>query len=163
MTVKVLPLVTSCKGCPNRHSNECALVNERIADMHTVAPFCPLPDYPSHLIAQMETTISALSDPNKYGFSRMILAFIATKLTLNLSADGRSLVIPTTDDRQIRFDPEYVTKCETVPGLDIEFRFADGTFRLTPDTNPPTLSEAVMATIEGEQKQLWHPLGIVPP
>jgi len=154
---KVLGQVTSCGECPNHgyYSGSvyrCRLVDEAVLDKSIVAPFCPLPDYPSRTIAQMQTTILALREPLKYGFGMMLMSHIAAKLKLDLHAHGSGLTIPFKDmgkDREVYLGLDYIQGIETRP-FEITFISGGSIFKLSPDIKPPLLHEA--ADKEGK---LW--------
>jgi len=147
--LKVLGTVDSCGECPNYGYysggvHRCGLVDEAVLDKTTVAPFCPLPDYPSRIIAQMQTTILGLREPNKYGLGFALLTHIATKLKLDLHANGSGLTISFKDmgkDRKVYLGLDYIRGIEVRP-FEITFTSESGTFKLSPDTNPPLLREA---------------------
>lgn len=146
---KVLGNVTSCGRCPNYlyYSGgvyRCSLVDEAVLDKSIIAPFCPLPDYPSRTIAEMQTTILGLREPLKYGFGLALMTHIATKLKLNLSVSGSGIAIPFKDmngDRQVYLMIDYIREV-TVRPFEVAFQSGDGIFKLSPDTNPPLLYEA---------------------
>jgi hypothetical protein len=159
---KVLGQVTSCGECPNYSYysggvHRCSLVEEAVLDKTIVAPFCPLPDYPSRTIAQMHITILGLREPLKYGFGLALMTHIAAKLKLDLHANGLGLTIPFKDmgkDREVYLGVDYIRDIEVRP-FEITFTSGKSIFKLSPDSDPPLLREA--ADKEGKQ---WshHPL-----
>lgn len=152
---KVLALVASCKECPNHSyysggSHRCTLVDQAILDLTTVAPFCPLSDYPARVIVEMERTILALRDPHRYGFGLTLLTHIATKLKLNLHANGLGLTISLPKGpREVYLGLDYVTGINPRP-FEIAFTSGESKFRLTPDSSPPVLCEAT-----DKEGKLW--------
>lgn len=143
---KVIGLTTSCGACPNyqyysggRH--QCALVGEIVRDKSAVAPFCPLPDFPSHALAQMEQTIRSLRDPYANAFGLTLMTHVAAKLKLNLNPDGMSLTIPFKDgakSRQVEFCFAEVRELKVFP-FELVFERGEEVFRLLPDENSPAL------------------------
>lgn len=156
-TPKVLGQVSSCGECPNRvyysgGVHHCRLVDEAVHDKSVVAPFCPLPDYPSRTLAQMQTTILGLREPFKYGFGMALMTHVANKLKLNLHANGSGLTIPFKDmgkDREVYLGLDYIRHIEIRP-FEITFLSGESVFKLAPDNETPLLREA--ADKEGK---LW--------
>ena len=148
-TPKVLGTVASCSECPNYvyysgGVHRCTLVEETVSDKSIIAPFCPLPDYPSRTIAQMQTTILGLREPLKYGFEVALMTHIATKLKLDLHANGSGLTIPFKDtgkDREVYLRLDYILDIEVRP-FKITFMSGESIFELSTDTDPPLLREA---------------------
>ncbi|MDB5264555.1 MAG: hypothetical protein JWN64_126 [Parcubacteria group bacterium] len=132
-------------------------MDEVVLDKTIVAPFCPLTDYPSHVIAGMQKTILDLREPNKPVFVLTLLSHVATKLNLNLEANGRGIVIPFKDrdeDRRVYMAFDYITEITLSPFM-VAFIYGDKRFKLFPDYEPPVLEEAA-GKIEGmEDKDLW--------
>lgn len=143
MSQKILALVTACKSCPNYHYDsggryKCGLADEHIIDANRVASFCPLADFPSRTIAQLERTVFALQNPGQYGFEYMLLAHCATKLRALFSSDGSSLQIPLRDETFVSLRFDHITKVETYPAT-LYFNHDDSQYKLHPDTDPPKL------------------------
>jgi hypothetical protein len=146
---KVVDTVTSCSHCPHYsydsgNVNRCSLVGEVVRDKTIVAPFCPLPDYPSRLIAEMQMTIAGLRDPLKYSFGLTLLTYVANRLKLNLHANGSGIIIPFKDmkkDREAYLGLDLIRGIELRP-FEITFLSSDGDFKLAPDGDPPLLREA---------------------
>lgn len=146
---KVLGLVSSCGECPNCDYNsggasQCRLIGERIRDKTIVAPFCPLPDYPSRSIAEMEITIVGLRKQFALGFGLTLMTHIATKLKLNMHTNGSGLRIPFRDmgkDREAFLELSCICHIGIQP---FAVTFLDGNkkFKLLPDTKPSLLYEA---------------------
>ena len=157
---KVLALVTSCKDCSNHQYQECRLAGAPVIDSSVVAPFCPLPDYPSLVIAGMERTIKDLREPNKPALALALLSHIATKLKLNLEADGRGVIIRFRDgneDREVYVGFDYITDI-SLSSSAVSFLSPDRRrFKLRPDAQPPILEEAEEREVPGlEGKDLWR-------
>lgn len=151
MVRKILGMTDSCKECANRayysgRMHVCRLVDEVIhaAHEHEVAPFCPLPDYPSKTIAGQQATIFGLREPHAGSLGLMLLTHIATKLNLALEPSACGVTIPFKDmkkDREAYLGLEYIS--EIAPWhYAITFRWGDRIFRLHPDADPPVLEEA---------------------
>jgi hypothetical protein len=155
---KILGQVTSCGVCPHRtyysgSIHRCALVDEDIINDSVVAPFCPLPDYPSDKLAQMQKTIEALREPLKYSFGMAVLTHIAAKLKLNLSAKNAGITIPFKDGTQ---DRKVFLEIGCVTGIDartseVTFTNDGKVFKLNIDGREPLLREA-----QDEKGMLWH-------
>lgn len=156
---KVLGLVTCCEEC--RHYTydsggvyQCDLVGEPVTDYSAIAPFCPLSDYPSRLLAQMQRTIWALREPQSGVFGTLLMTHVATRLKLNLHANGSGVTILLKDrgqDREVHLQLDYIQEVRVQP-LEITFMSlsGDGTFKLLPDTNPPLLRES------DKEGKLWR-------
>ncbi len=124
--------------------DSCNLNGQRIPDQRTIPVWCPLPDPPSRLIADMEATIRGLREQAKLPFSTAVLSLIATRLGTNIRSDMRginlvlekgevvmleydSLVIEDAHHGLVRFDyqgmnyrlqlgADYITKEVELPG-----------------------------------------------
>lgn len=161
-TPKVLTLVRSCGSCPHHvyysgGAFECALTGEIVQRKDTIAPFCPLADYPSRAIAEMETTIRAQQDSYQYGLAVTLISHVASKLGRRLHARGDSLDIPLEDGTAVSLHAaciESVAPWESV----VTFKHRDDTYQLHPDSTPPRLYRALPKE-EGEE-QLYEMLDI---
>jgi hypothetical protein len=137
---KILKLVNCCRECPNRHGSECSLVNERIANIDVVAPFCPLSDYPSQIIAGLALTVAGAREPHKWGLDYAVINHVAAKLGLPFNAGRTSITIPYNRNGEVgeaRLMSDYTIN---VDGYSITFVDGDKKFKLSPDSSPPTLS-----------------------
>jgi hypothetical protein len=158
MTHKITKIVQTCAECPyysyySGGASKCNMVDEVVIYRKEVAPFCPLPDYPSRTIAEMQTTIASLREPNKFGGALALLSHVATKLKLPLSANGSGITIPFKDmkkDREIYLGIDYIREVSMRP-FEITFWWNDGTFKLSPDADPPLLREKA-----DPNQDLWH-------
>src|SRR3569832_622543 len=143
---KVLGQVTCCGVCLFfvffcGGVHRCRLVDVAVLDKSIVAPFCPLPDYPSRIIAQMQTTILGLREPLKHGFGLALITQVATRLKLNLHANGTGITIPFKDmgkDRKVYLGLDYIREIDVRP-FEITFVGGESIFKLSPDSNPPLL------------------------
>ena len=151
MVQRITGMTRSCRECANRAhysggAHVCRLVDEIIHPQyeHEVAPFCPLPEYPSRAIAGMQATIRAMQSAQERDLGLALLAHIAAKLKLALDPGARGIAIPFKDkkeDCEAYLGLEYVT--EIAPWhYAITFRSGDRIFRLHPDSDPPLLEEA---------------------
>ncbi|HVM58800.1 MAG TPA: hypothetical protein VMT80_00485 [Candidatus Paceibacterota bacterium] len=152
MTLKVLGTVASCGECPNYgyysgNAHECKLVEHVVVDKNRIAPFCPLADFPSKLLADMDATIRGLREPYTFAFPITLLTHVATRLKVPIHENGRGLTIPFKDgggEREVYLSADYITGLVLTPGFEIEFMAkGDKRFKLLPDTHPPQLCEAV--------------------
>lgn len=143
---KIAKMVSSCRTCPNRQGNECALVDCDIVNQDIVAPFCPLPDYPSRIIAGQEATISALNNPHKWGAMYAVLTHVAAKLKINFNGDRMTnITIPYPDRGEIHevcFRLDHIIRID-VPSFVIYFLDSGDTFKLYVDGSQPALSRQV--------------------
>lgn len=159
---KIVDLVSSCGKCPNYQYysggvHKCKPADEIVLDKDEIAPFCPLPNYPSHQIASMQRTILDLREPNKAVFVLALLSHIATKLKLNLEPHGGGIVIPFKDgdkDREVYLSFEYITEVAVSP-FSVIFQSGGKKFKLSPDFKPPTLDEEAPKVPGLEDKELW--------
>ncbi|MEO6536655.1 MAG: hypothetical protein ABIT47_03090 [Candidatus Paceibacterota bacterium] len=168
MTVpKVLALVTSCGTCANYEYNsggthKCRLADQIVLDKSVIAPFCPLADYPSSVIAGMDRTIRCLREPNKYVFTHALLTFVATKLNLNLDADGRGILITFKDcgkEREAYLAYDYIMEV-TVSPLIVTFISQGKRFKVLPEGTSPTIEEHLgeLPGLEGKDHRTSHTL-----
>lgn len=164
MPVKVLALVNSCGSCPNNDydsggTHRCRPTGALILDKSTVAPFCPLADYPADSIVGMQRTIQQLREPNTSVLSMTLIGYLATKLKLNLDAGGRGITIPYKDgneEREVVLDFDYVSEVGLSPSCVAFLSHDRRRFKLFPDAQPPTLEEAMERDIPGPgEKDLW--------
>jgi len=161
MKIKVRGLVRSCGECPDYvyysgGKHQCRLVEETVVDKTIIAPFCPLADFPSQLLADMETTIRTLREPNKYGIVLAVLSHIATKLNENLNDRG-GLTISLKNGDSVSLWHDYITEVSVYPWA---VHFVDGArrFKFFPDANPPELYTLV--TVSVAEEQLWQKLDL---
>lgn len=156
MSPKILQIVNSCGICLNYRYYSggkyvCTGVHEIVEDKSLIAPFCPLVDFPSRIIANMERTIQTLREPNKYGMVLAILSHVATKLKVNMDAYGMS--IPIKDNDSIYLKHDAITEITTFPYA-LYFIFGEKNFKLIPDGDKPHLYEMVLRD-ELPDKELW--------
>ena len=153
-TSKVLDLISSCGECPNHvyYSGgryNCRLTDETVLDSAIVAPFCPLADYPSRTIADMQRTIRVLREDGSQWFDSVLLSYIAGKFGLNILANGRGIIILLKDDSKVEFGLDFVKEIKRYP-FEIVFLDADDAkYVLRPDETPPNLYQVV--SWEGEE------------
>lgn len=148
MTVpKIVTQVSFCGECPHYRyysggAHECEKVQQIVREKSKVAPFCPLPDFPSRVIAEMQTTIEMLREPYKFGFDLALLTHVATKLKLSIEANGRGILIPYGQGNHAYLGSEYITKIQVVP-CEIFFSEKLTKYRLIPDGPEPSLYKAL--------------------
>ncbi len=157
---KILGTTNSCGGCPKRDGDRCSLVDTRILDKDIVAPFCPLPDYPSGVIADQQAMIMHMRDPHKWGVSLAVITHIAAKLGRNVNANRVTTVtIPYRrgkEEFELLLDFEYITAVDVLGGFGIVFQYREDTFKLRADSTPPALS------VQSKQNpELWEPCEII--
>lgn len=152
---KILKLVQSCGECPHyRYYSggvyQCALVGQAVREKESVAPFCPLSDFPSATIAGMESTIERLREPYRYSIGLAVLSHIATKLKVNLDPRGASLNIPLLDGGDLLLSFENITNIG-VNTHEVHFFSSDGAeYKLLPDGDSPKLYKS--KEVEGHGK-----------
>jgi hypothetical protein len=156
---KVLGQVTSCGECPNYvyysgGQHRCRLVDETVLDKSIVAPFCPLPDYPSRAIADMQTTILGLRAAEHRGFQLMLLTYVANRLKVNVPAHARGLMVPLKD-REVYMGLDRISEVKVWP-LEISFSQGKNMFILSPDSSPPLLREKVLQAVDGDELSTWR-------
>lgn len=161
-TPKILQRVSKCGECPHYvyysgGTHKCSETDEIVHNEDEIAPFCPLTDYPSRTIAEMETTITALRTPYKHGVELALLSHIATKLKTKLNARGSSILIQLKDGKAVGFDLNYINSISINP-FELRFTYREETYLFLPDADPPKLYRKQQATEDfGE---LWHELKI---
>lgn len=161
--LKILKIVDSCGGCPNygydsggRH--KCKLVDEIVPDKTEVASFCPLTEFPSRMLANMNETIRLLREPNKYGIVLAVLSHISTKLKKDADRNGGITIELKNNQAPVYLRHDGITS--VVPFQGAVF-FVDGEhkYKLYPDTLPPQL--LVQVAPEGfRTDELWEQLYI---
>lgn len=158
---KILKIVDSCGGCPqycyySGGQYECKLVGEIVPDKTVIASFCPLTEFPSRMLADMDATIRRLREPNKYGLVLALLSHIATKLKTNVSAHG-VITITLKDGTSVYLRHDAITETLPQEGTVI-FWGNDRKYKLHPDAVPPQLyGQFVRDDIPGEH---WEHLYI---
>lgn len=158
---KVLKLVQSCGDCPHcdYYSGgqfKCKLTGEVVVDKAIIAPFCPLADYPSQMLASMDATIRVLRDSRQYMFATAVLSHLATRLNTVLGPNG-VVAIALKNGETLNVPPDHVTEVTMNPFCSVHFLSGGKTFKLYPDTNPPELSEKVdEVEINGVKEPLWR-------
>ncbi len=143
---KVLQIIESCNGCPNRRYSsggayDCTLLDERIPEEVVIAPFCPLTDYPSRIIAEMATTIHLLRKQNTTSFTLGILSLIATKLELNVRSDYLGIDIPLQDGTVVHLSG-YDFECDLIGLQVVQFNYNGTKYQLHLNQEP-SLHKAV--------------------
>ena len=155
---KIVQQVRSCGECPNyvyysagvRH---CRLVDQRVRDKDVIAPFCPLPDYPARVIADMQATIAGLRNPNEYDFGHALLSYVSAKLRLNMMANRRGIEIPLADGSVVEFGLDFISELRAHP-FEVVFMHGDKAFRLLLDATGPGLQQQEFSGDE----ELWQRL-----
>ena len=156
-TPKVVQLVTSCGGCPNKGyysgaASQCKLTDEIIQDMASIAPFCPLADFPSKKLADQEMTIRLLREPHKYTLASAILSHVATKLKVEVSASGH-VELKLKKGESVYLMLSHILEITSQPWV-IVFMCGSKKYKLYPDGAKPELSVAVK--LEGREEEGWQ-------
>jgi hypothetical protein len=160
MTVpKIVKLVSVCKDCPhyNYYSGwvfTCSKADQIVIHKELVAPFCPLPDYPSKVIADMEMTIIALREPNQYSMDFALLSYVASKFKANIGAHGRGSVLALDEGKEVYLSLDHIEKISLNPS-EIRFHCGNGVFRACLGGKDPALYK--LSTLDEEtKKELWY-------
>ncbi len=162
-TPKVVITTTSCGTCPNYSYYSggvyrCSLVDEAVLEKNRIAPFCPLPDYPSSIIADMQVTMLGLQKSVDYSFPFALFTFIAAKLKRTVSANGSTIVIPVRDREPVRLRFDSILELKTLP-LSIRFEDRNKIYVLYADgINGPHMSEVLRR--ESVEQELFHRLDL---
>ncbi len=141
---KMLPFVYSCETCPNRHYDSggrytCGLVDCIIpVGTTSIASFCPLADFPAKTMADQAWTIEAMRDERKYGFTNMLMSYIASRFKVSLNATSGGMIFHTKEDKDIHLHPACITHHEISP-LVLNFMDNSSTYRILPEQTPPKL------------------------
>ncbi len=157
---KVLGLVHSCGECPHYQYYSagvfrCKVADQNVLDKETIAPFCPLANFPSAIIAGMEITIVGLrarDTQNTCGFGLALMTHVATKLRLNLDPGGMSITLVLNGGREVSLCFHHITGVEHLP---LKILFVDGKggeFELLPDLRQPILREEIVK----DEKRSWR-------
>lgn len=159
---KILKIIDSCGGCPqygyySGGQSECKLVGEIVTDKTVIAAFCPLTEFPSRMLANMDETIRLLREPNKYGIVVAVLSHISTKLKKDSDKNGGITIELKNGQAPVYLRHDGITN--VVPFQGAVF-FVDGEYKykLYPDTLPPQLH--VQVAHEGITDELWEQLYI---
>lgn len=149
---KILKLVDSCGKCPHHGyysegQHECKLVGEIVVNKEAVAPFCPLPDYPAKIIADLARTVRVERDLHQYSFSYMTVAHVARKFKTNMT--GRGTTFTLKDGTTISLEFDHITSID-LRGTEIFFMSGDKNYRIAPDIKEPTLYAAVQVPNKAE-------------
>lgn len=158
---KILMLISSCGGCPNYGyysggQYRCNLVDENVEDKTTIAAFCPLSDFPSRTLANMDMTIRLLREPNKYGLGVTLISHLATKFKTPMSRDG-AIHIALKDGTSVYVRYDSITEVLAHQGSVVIVN-ENGRFKLVPDAVPPQLFQEIKR--EGITDELWKKLDI---
>jgi hypothetical protein len=161
MDVKIVGLARSCGGCPNKRyssggRSECAVTGLIIPDLEKVASFCPLVDFPSRKLSEMENTIMWLQQPNKYSLILAICAHIAIKLKTTMDERGQ-ICLTLKDGGAVILHPEYISEVALLPGA-VLFLSDGKKYKLHPDGETPTLYQEVKD--ERVKEPLWRELDL---
>lgn len=143
--MKILRLVSSCGVCPNYGYysggvHQCRSVEEDVENPNVIAPFCPLADFPSEIIAGLDKTIKRLTNPYSYTLSLAVMSHVAAKLGVAFNSRGSSLMIPQEEGEPILLSFDYITDIKMGLGAEIHFIGSKREkFVLCPDSKPPSL------------------------
>ena len=160
---KILKIIDSCRGCPHYGyysggQHQCGLVNETVADKAVIAPFCPLTEFPSRVIADMGETIRLLREQYRYGLVLAVLSHIATKLKADVSARG-VLTIKLKDKTSVYLRHDAIMEVRPLENTVI-FAGDKGKYKLHPDACPPLLEKQFVMEGAGVKEELWQRLDI---
>ena len=153
---KMLELIGSCRKCPHRKYEReghyrCTMVQADIPNPDKVALFCPLPDFPSGVIADLNETVAALREPYKYHLAYALMSHIATKLGRPLTVHA-SVILLLKDGRELQLRHDHIREISIFSG-EIHFFHNGKEFKLLPDATPPELYEQI---VQGEgANRLW--------
>ncbi len=162
---KMLPLIASCRECPNRREysgseQKCLLTDEVIPkdDSH-IASFCPLGDYPAELIANMVRTIAHLRKPYQYSMPMTLIAHVATKIGVSIERDSTQVRLPLKDGSYVLLVWDYIRNLGEHVN-EIHFKWGEDEYRLAPDTRPPKLWRKFVRP-DIPRDDLWDELDLV--
>jgi|GEM_PF-3289246 len=97
---RIVKLVHRCKDCPNYRYNSggsyiCDLTGEILSPgMEFIPAFCPLPLYPSGVIADLEHTNKMLRHGDEQQFEDVFFTYAAKHLGLNIRSKQLAIIIP---------------------------------------------------------------------
>ena len=166
MTVpKILGLVRRCGECPRYRyysggAHTCTEADQIVDDPDRIAPFCPLADFPSRVIKEMQITVTGLQQAVDYSFAFAMLTFVAAKLKRNLNVNGSAIRIPLRDGDQVTLFYPYISKIDLSP-LAIWFTDGDKRYKLDPESGVRGVLYEVVRR-EGIDEDLFHQLDIAP-
>jgi hypothetical protein len=144
--------INACKQCIHVRVDSCGLNGQDITNQRIIPSWCPLPDPSARLIAAMRTTIELLRGDNSAPFVLGFLSLVATRLKLNMRADGRGIDIPLADGSQVHLPFDGFT-VDTEKGWNIEFR-DNGIEYMLRLGRPPSLHKKVK--VPGVDHELWQ-------
>lgn len=150
--VKILDLVASCGKCPNYGYysggvHECRMTNQIVHRPGEIAPFCPLPDFPSAVIAGLDMTIKRLMEPYSLTLPCALLSHVSAKLGLAFDSRGSTVMIPLEGGEQIPVTFDSIVEVKMGFGAEIHFLGNNREkYVLYPDATPPALRQELDTT-----------------
>ncbi len=129
-------------------------MHETIPQDVSIAPFCPLPDYPSGVIAQMEATIRTLRGLGKPPFFIEIFSLLAKRLGVLLHTNSGGLTIELEDDTKVHLLYDTIHNVEVSHTTWSIFFHHEGTLYRLSLYDKPSLSRKVQ--IPGVENMLWQ-------
>lgn len=154
MTLKVQKTVRSCAECPHRQyasstMYQCVAVDEIIYDKDIIPVFCPLPDYPSRQLAELEQSVRAYQAHHERSFTKVLMLYVASRLSRAVSAGGTGVKIPIQKGEEVYLDIRHIVSMTVWP-LEISFHYRDALYRLSPEV------ERVQLRRQSEkERDLW--------
>ena len=158
MPLKIMKFVGNCGECDNYRYNSagtyiCAPVEQIIRDKDTIPAFCPLTDFPAKTLSDLESTVRAMQEPNRYGLTCAVLTHIASKLKTTLS-DNFVLRISLKETMgAVYLNPNFITKVEFNPWTIYFSNQVDQEYRLFPDYTEHKLEKKVL--LDGSETPAW--------
>ena len=155
---KIVALTQSCKQCPNYSyfsggQSICSLANQIVLEPSEIAPFCPLADYPSEIIASLQKTMNYHRHGYRHTLKSLVMTHIAAKLNCAVDPTGRHIKIPLRESSEVVvFTIDLVTQLsfDVIAFMDTD----DKRYILYVDGDKPILRRKV-----GEDQ--WEDLSIV--
>lgn len=133
-------------------------MDEIVADKTIIAPFCPLAEFPSRVLANMDETIRLLREPNKYGLVLALLSHIATKLKTEVSTHG-VITIVLKEGTSVYLRNDAIAEVLPQEAGMVIFWDNEQKYKLHPDASPPQLYRKIVR--DGITDELWEHLQIV--
>ena len=146
MSLKIIGLVSKCEDCPNYRYYSggkyiCSLTGQIVPDKDIIPLFCPLKNFPSDIISNLETTVRTLREPDKYNLAQKLMSHIATRLKTVVSESG-VVTINLKDGSVVYLNPHYITKFEIIYCV-VYFVYENIQFKLISESDPPILEKMI--------------------
>jgi hypothetical protein len=152
-------LVNSCGECPNYQyysggTHVCTFVDLVVTDKTQVSKFCPLPQYPAQVIADLHNSLREYqTEEEKLGLRQVVLRQIAAGFKTVVS-NFRSIVFKATESE--RWPTKIILSYDCITEVDIHrdivhFFYEEGKYKVFRVKD----GWEMQAMVELDGKELW--------